>query len=254
MSPRPGISVHEDKKSMSLHELLAMVMHEMRAPLSSLTITVDVLLANSEQLEPREIHSMLQRVQRSTSWIQALVENLSIAAQLEVSELQLRWSAVDLREALDAALLIVQPSLDRERQRVDAEGVDGFVVRGESRRIEQILVNLMMNASKYGRPATTIEVAATVEGEWVRVEVRDKGHGIPADEHDRIFQRYVRGSAALRSSGGGLGLGLHIVKTLVELHGGTVGVSSQPGAGATFWFTVPAVLEAGHLQRSGYGD
>ncbi len=248
MSPRTGETERADKTNLSLHELLAMVMHEMRAPLSSLTITVDVLLANSEQLEPAEIQSMLQRVQRSTSWIQALVENLSIAAQLEVSELQLRWSSVDLRAALDAALVIAQPSLDREAQRVQSDGLDNCLVRGDSRRIEQVLVNLLMNASKYGRSDTLIQVNATVEGEWVRVEVRDEGPGIPIDEHQRIFQRYVRGSTALLSGSGGLGLGLHIVKILVELHGGAVGVSSRPGAGATFWFTLPIV----EIDATGY--
>jgi signal transduction histidine kinase len=235
----------DDQATYSLHELLGMVMHELRAPLSTLSMSVDLLVNDTEQLGPRETQKLLRRIQRSTSWLQALVDNLTIAAQAEVSQLQLRHRAVELRDALDMALTIVQPSLDREGQRVVSEGIDGVRARGDTRQIEQILVNLLLNASKYGRPDTAIDVSARLDGKFVRVEVRDAGPGIPEDEHERIFRRYVRGTAALERGNGGLGLGLHIVKILAELHGGQVGVCSTPGNGATFWFTLPAAVDPG---------
>jgi signal transduction histidine kinase len=235
----------DEQAKNSLYELLGMVMHELRAPLSTLSMTIDLLVNDGEELEPRETQKLLRRIQRSTAWLQALVDNLTVAAQVEVSQLHLRHGTVELREALEMALLIVQPSLDREGQWVVSEGIDGVRVRGDVRQIAQILVNLLMNASKYGRPETAIEVSTRPDGKFVRVEVRDAGPGIPEDEHERIFRRYVRGTTALQSGNGGLGLGLHIVKILAELHGGQVGVCSTPGNGATFWFTLPAAADPG---------
>jgi signal transduction histidine kinase len=228
----------------ALHDLLAMVLHEMRAPLGSLTVTVELLVGNLNELGSSETLAMLQRIQRSTSWLQALVENLTVAAQLEASQLKVRWRVVDLSDCLDLAMSIAQPSLDREGQRVIVDGVAGVWVAGDQRQIEQVLVNLLMNASKYGGSHTTVRVGVRAVGSQVRVEVQDEGPGIPEDEQETIFGRYVRGSTADLKGAGGLGLGLHIVKTLVELHGGSVGVESEGGRGSTFWFTVPAVDDA----------
>src|SRR5579859_5261085 len=225
----------------ALYDVLAMVLHEMRAPLGTLTVTVELLDGGLDAMGSVETHAMLQRIKRSTTWLQALVENLTVAAQLEASQLQIRWRVVDLNDCLDLALSIAQPSLDRERQRVVVEGLAGVWAAGDQRQIEQILVNLLMNASKYGGPDSTIQVGAKTTGKHVRVEVRDDGPGIPPSEQKTIFGRYVRGSAADSKGTSGLGLGLHIVKTLVELHGGAVGLESEEGKGATFWFTVPAV-------------
>lgn len=227
----------------ALHDLLAMVLHEMRAPLGTLTVTAELLVGNLNELGSAETLMMVQRIQRSTSWLQALVENLTVAVQLEANQLQVRWRVVDLSDCLDLAMSIAQPSLDRERQRVLVDGISGVWVAGDQRQIEQILVNLLMNASKYGGSDLTIRVSATEIGSQVRVEVRDTGPGIAASEQETIFGRYVRGATADLKGAGGLGLGLHIVKTLVELHGGAVGVESEVGKGATFWFTVPAVDE-----------
>jgi signal transduction histidine kinase len=228
----------------ALYDLLAMVLHEMRAPLGTLTVTVELLVGSLDEMGAVESQAMLQRIQRSTSWLQALVENLTVAAQLEASQLQVRWRVVDLSDCLDLAMSIAQPSLDRERQLVVVEGLAGTWVAGDQRQIEQILVNLLMNASKYGGPNSKIRVGAKAVGKHVRIEVRDEGPGIPTSEQETIFGRYVRGSTADSKGASGLGLGLHIVKTLVELHGGAVGLESEEGNGATFWFTVPAVDDA----------
>ena len=231
----------------ALYDLLAMVLHEMRAPLGTLTVTAELLDGNLDEIGSVETHAMLQRIQRSTSWLQALVENLTVAAQLEASQLQVRWRVVDLSDCLDLAMSIAQPSLHREHQQVMVDGVAGVRAAGDQRQIEQILVNLLMNASKYGGPDSRIRVGAKTVGKQVRVEVRDEGPGIPPSEQETIFGRYVRGSTADLKGASGLGLGLHIVKTLVELHGGAVGLSSKEGKGATFWFTVPAVDDT-HLK------
>ena len=223
----------------ALYDLLAMVLHEMRAPLGTLAVTSELLGGNLDELGSTETRVMVQRIQRSTSWLLALVENLTVAVQFEANQLRVRWRVFDLSDCLDLALSIAQPSLDRERQQVVIDGVAGVWVSGDQRQVEQILVNLLMNASKYGSADSTIRVRATRNGSHIRIEVQDTGPGLAASEHETIFGRYVRGSAADQRGAGGLGLGLHIVKTLVELHGGSVGVESEVGKGSSFWFTIP---------------
>lgn len=223
----------------SVQELLATVLHEVRTPLACLTTTVDVLVGSFVELPPDEALALLRRMQRSTSWLQNLIDNLTVAAQVESRQLHLRVEVVALRECLDNCLAMVTPLLERAGQSVEVGGdLDARVV-GDPRRIEQILVNLIMNASKYSDSEDPIEVRLEACGSDVRFAVIDQGPGIDPSEHQRIFQRYVRGEAAEESGATGLGLGLHIVKTLVERQGGTVGVTSTPGQGATFWFNLP---------------
>jgi signal transduction histidine kinase len=227
----------------STHDALATILHELRAPLSALTVTVELMVGSLDRLDLAEARLLLERAQRSTAWLHALIENLTVAAQLEVSPLPIRWGIVDLAACFDEARHVVQPSLDRARQRIDASALAPLRVAGDPRWITQVLVNLLMNASKYGGPDATIEVGAVDQGSQARIWVKDEGPGIPSDERERIFSRYVRGSAADQSGSGGLGLGLHIVKTLVGLHHGQVGVESEPGHGALFWFTLPRQTE-----------
>jgi signal transduction histidine kinase len=223
----------------SVRDLLATVLHEVRTPLSCLAATVEVLLGNFEELEPREARAMLARMQRSAAWLQALVDNLTVAAQLDTCQLHLAPAPVALGECVETALALVAPLLERAGQRVEVAGPLGLWARADGRRVEQVLVNLLMNASKYGGPGRPIRLRVEGVGGRVRVWVQDGGPGIGAAERERIFGRYERGQVARASGVGGLGLGLHIVKTLVERQGGQVGVESAPGQGAAFWFTLP---------------
>jgi signal transduction histidine kinase len=223
----------------SVRDLLATVLHEVRTPLSCLAATVEVLLGNFEELEPREARAMLARMQRSAAWLQALVDNLTVAAQLDTCQLHLAPAPVALSECVETALALVQPVLEKAGQRVEVGGETGLEARADGRRVEQVLVNLLMNASKYGGPGSPILLRVEGEAGRVRVWVRDAGPGIGPEEKDRIFGRYKRGKVAEQSGVSGLGLGLHIVKTLVERQGGQVGVESAPGQGAAFWFTLP---------------
>jgi signal transduction histidine kinase len=104
-------------------------------------------------------------------------------------------------------------------------------------RMQQVLVNLLENAVRYSPVGSSVTVAlARAAGDGVRIEVRDRGPGLSAEEQARIFDRFVRGAASEGTSG--LGLGLYLCRAIVEQHGGTIGVDSVPGAGATFWIDI----------------
>ncbi len=109
----------------------------------------------------------------------------------------------------------------------------------EADRIRQILVNLLTNAHDYSPEGASIEVTARVVGDEVEIAVSDNGPGIPENQMEHIFERFVRGDAGLTQRVGGTGLGLAIAKSLVELHGGTIEVESTPGRGSTFRFRLP---------------
>ena len=117
------------------------------------------------------------------------------------------------------------------------------VVRADPRRTAQVLVNLLSNASKYGPDEAEIEVAATVRGDWIRVTVADSGPGVPPEYRKDLFRRFVQPAAANDKAQVGAGLGLSVVKAIVEAHGGEVGVDDHADGGSVFWFTLPRADE-----------
>jgi signal transduction histidine kinase len=221
-----------------VRDLLATVLHEVRTPLACLTATAEVLADSFEELGPRDARAMLRRLQRSATWLQALVDNLTAAAQLEAGQLHLGAGPVDLAECAETALALVGPLLERAGQGAEVAGA-APPAWGDARRVEQALVNLLMNASKYGGAGAPIRVELGRAPGRATVAVADRGPGIPLAEQGRVFERYARGRAAVQSGASGLGLGLHIVRTLVERQGGAVALQSEPGRGATFTLALP---------------
>src|SRR5205085_7853045 len=114
-------------------------------------------------------------------------------------------------------------------------------VLADSRRLGQVLINLILNASKFGAANTSIDVTVSVRGNAVRVAVADRGPGVAPEQAQRLFEPYYRAPATAGSGKDGVGLGLSIVKSIIEAHGGLVGVESRRGGGARFWFSVPSV-------------
>jgi len=114
----------------------------------------------------------------------------------------------------------------------------GVMVLADEDRVVQVLVNLLTNASKYGPAGQTIQVSSRRLGDFVRVQVQDQGPGIAPEARSHLFERFYRAKRG-RKEATGLGLGLALAKAIVEAHGGQIGVESEPGHGAIFWFTLP---------------
>lgn len=224
-------------------EVLATVAHELRTPLAAIQATLE-LLGDLPALPPDEAQRFVRRLQCGVAWLDSLVENLTIWTTVEMGRLPLNRHPVRLLDCVDMALALAQPLLDRKEQRVQTRcPASSPVVYGDARRLGQMLVNLLTNASAYGPPCDVITVEVRAAGGWAEVRVSDHGPGVPVEEQQRIFERYVRGRGAADHHDRGLGLGLHIVKLVAELHGGIVGVQSAPGSGASFWVRLPALPE-----------
>jgi signal transduction histidine kinase len=215
--------------------LLAAVAHEMRAPLTSMVMTTEMLAdAAPDGDTPREA---VARLRRGALWLRHLVDNLSISSLTEAGPIRLRCRYVPVLEAVAEVIELARPLLDSKQQRVHLHGDRRLVAYADPDRLDQILLNLLTNASKYSVEGDVLDVAVGRTRGRVTVEIADHGPGIAPAEGARVFEPYVRGAAA--GSAGGLGLGLSIVRTLVDAHGGDVRVRETAGGGATFLVSLP---------------
>lgn len=229
------------------HELtvLATVAHELRGPLTALATSSELLAEDFLHLDPEQIKSMLGAMHRRTLWLQGLVENLLCAATIREGRLQLYRQSFSLADVLADVETVVGPLLAQRGQRLRVRiAAQTPEVLADSRRLGQVLMNLILNASKFGAPNTSIDVTISIRGGTVRVAVADRGPGVSADQAQRLFEPYYRAPATAGSGKEGVGLGLSIVKSIVEAHNGQVGVESRRGGGARFWFSIPTVGRA----------
>ncbi len=224
------------------NETLAALVHELRNPLAPIRFTADFL---RRQAAPgSDADRATEMLDRQVRQLARLVDDLSELSRVEHGKAGLEPVVLDLREAVAAA---VESSRARaaERNLVLTAALPVAPVRAaaDPARLEQVLTNLLTNAAKYTEPGGSVHVAVAAEGGEAVVRVRDTGVGIAADFLPRVFDLFSqagRNGAADRSQGG-LGIGLHIVKRLVELHGGTVTAhSGGPGTGSEFVVRLPA--------------
>jgi two-component system, OmpR family, sensor histidine kinase KdpD len=219
---------------------LATIAHEIRGPITALVTSSDLLAADFDTLPVDEARAMVSGIHRRAIYLSGLVENLLCAATARDGTLVLRRRAVDLADLLADARAVVEPLIAQRRQHVRfrvAANVPNL--SGDDRRLGQVLVNLLLNASKFSDVGTRIDVTVTRRGETVRVAVADRGPGLPPGDAERLFQPYYRAPGAETVSKEGVGLGLSIVKLIVEAHAGHVGAEDRPGGGARFWFELP---------------
>jgi signal transduction histidine kinase len=220
--------------------VLATVAHELRGPLTALATSSELLAEDFEVLDPEQVRGMLAAIHRRTLWLQGLVENLLAAATIREGRLQLHRQSVRLSDVVVDVKAVVDPLLSQRGQRIRLRGAHSAPsVFADGRRIGQVLVNLILNASKFGKSGTPVDITFSRKGDRVRVSVADRGPGVRADQVQRLFEPYYRSAATADNVKEGVGLGLSIVKSIVQAHGGTVGVESRRGGGARFWFELP---------------
>ncbi len=234
-----------------MEEFLSIAGHELRTPLTSVLGNmqlsakwVDMMQLGAAAGAPFErlalVQMVLRRMERQGRVLNRLVNDLLDTSRIQLGRLALRPAPCDLVAIVRDAVQEYQQQAPQRTLRLDTAAV-ALPVVADAARLAQVLSNYLSNALKYSPPGQPITVGLRVTGAEVRVWVQDHGPGLPDTEHDRIWERFYRVADMAHQDGSseGLGLGLHISRNIVERHGGRVGVEGAPGAGATFWFTIP---------------
>ena len=218
---------------------LANISHEFRTPLSTLNASMELLLDEEQNLSAVEMRNLLQPTHLSLVSLQTLIDNLLESSSIEAGRFTIRKRVVVLNQVISEAMHIVNPLLTRRGQSVSiAEPAQLPPLHADPTRLIQVLVNLLSNASKYSPIGQPVEVIVATNQSSLRVSVADRGPGIPEGERDQLFRRFVRLDAQAGEQYG-IGLGLYVVKTIVEAHQGRLGVDDRPGGGSVFWFELP---------------
>ncbi len=242
------------RQSPTQADFLATVSHELRTPLAAIREAMALLAETAGPALSSRPRRYLEIAQEEIDRLTRMITNLIESSRMETGRVTLKPEPLDLRHTIERALNNL--SLLIARKNLQVEKVFPSVlppVQADQDRLLQVLLNLLDNAIKYSPPGSTIRVAARLlpagspgtdplpGTPYVQVDISDAGPGIPAEFQDRIFRKFER----LDPHGPGIGLGLHIVQSLVQLHHGRVWVSSRLGEGATFSFTIPAGEENG---------
>jgi signal transduction histidine kinase len=223
-------------------EFMAMLGHELRNPLSPIVTALQLLRLRGDRSREHEL------IERQVRHLVRLVDDLLDVARITQGKIELRKQRVEIAEIVVRAVESASPLLERRRLKLDVEvEPQGLLVDGDPDRLAQVFLNLVTNAAKYSEPESRVWITAQRRGEWIRTTVMDQGIGLGADMLDKIFDTFVQHRQAIDRAGGGLGLGLSIVRSLVKLHGGQVSATSPGlGQGSTFIVDLPAA-EAGEL-------
>jgi two-component system sensor histidine kinase KdpD len=216
--------------------LLDSVTHDFRTPLTSIKASAQAML-ESGTLDESARRELLTVINEESDRLDRLVGEAARMAQLDAHAVELDLKPHDIREAIDAALEVNQNTLANHQVRVVVpEGLPRAVL--DLRHTEEILSQLMDNAAKYSPRGTPITISAEQQGRMIVTSVADQGPGIEAIDESMIFDKFYRGRGQ-RKSVQGTGMGLAIAKAIVEEHGGSIWLTTQPGRGSVFSFSLP---------------
>ena len=216
-------------------ELLSNVSHDLRGPLTNIKGYASSLVDEDGGLEPDEQMLYLRTIEEEADRLKDLLEHLLDLSRIDAGALQIDLQPVGLPRIVHEIMFALQ----RPGFQFHCEMPEDLKVAADSRRLRQVVANLLENAVKYSPEGGTITVCALERQGEVEVAVTDQGVGIPRKQWDRIFRPYQRAESGKAADVAGNGLGLAICKGIVEAHGGRIWVESEPGIGSTFSFTVP---------------
>jgi len=244
-----------------MDDFLSIAGHELRTPITSAKLNVNFVMQlldrflEAEGAAPSDAEEMtippdanqslkrarnlLERTNRQFKRQERLINDLLDLSRVDVGKLDFRFETCDFVE-LARDSMGEQQATNPGRSILFAAPDQPLPVWADADRLVQVADNLLANAIKYSEPDTPVAVRVRAEGDFARYEVKDEGPGLSTEDQERIWQRYYRVSGIMHQtgSGPGLGLGLFICKTIVERHGGEIGVESAPGKGSTFWFKI----------------
>ena len=213
---------------------LSTVSHELRTPLTSIRGSLGLLASGAAGPLPDHVLEIVALAERNAIRLMALIEDILDLERLETGKIELQITDVPiasiLRRAMESLAAIAAQGVSVEAPTVSSS------IHGDADRIVQVLVNLLSNAVKFSAPGGVVTIAVTADGKWTEFRVIDHGRGVPAVHRRAIFERFRQVDPSDAREKGGAGLGLAICKSIVEQHGGSIGVESEEGAGSAFWF------------------
>jgi PAS domain S-box-containing protein len=229
-------------------DFLAMLGHELRNPLAPILTALELMKL---QPSPRDVERARQVIERQVRGMVRLVDDLLDVSRIAHGRIELTHERVELAELVSKGLEVAGPAIEQRRHRVEVEVEPGLLVDADPLRLVQVIANLLNNAAKYTEPGGQISVQGRAEGHEVVLRVRDSGVGISPEMLPRVFDVFVQQPQALDRAQGGLGLGLTIVKSIVELHGGRVAAHSEGlGRGSELVVVLPAASATPAPRRS----
>ena len=245
---RPNQELRDANRHM--HEFLDFLGHELRSPLAAIRSALDVLKLEGDDAATREMVRSL--MERQTQCIGRLVEDMLELSRIEHGKIQLLKQPLDVAQSVSRAVESVRASLEGRGHQIEVTVPPGPVAfDADPVRLEQVLTNLLNNASKYMEPGGRIGVTAEVQGGDVVLQVRDSGIGIDPEMLAHVFDPYWQVEHTLDHAEGGLGIGLALVRKLAELHGGSTSASSAGlGRGSEFVVRLPAHRKGDPLPTS----
>jgi signal transduction histidine kinase len=239
-----------------MDEFVSLAAHELKTPLAAIqgfvelahhhvrwALSQDGTLAREVAVRCGVANDMLERAEQRSRHLTRLMNDLLDVSRIQAGHLEMRQDTCDLAE-------IVRTSIDTQRLVWPArtialdEPAEAVHIRADADRLGQVVTNYVTNALKYSAPDQPVAVSLRLEGAEAYVQVRDQGPGLTVEQQTHIWDRYhrVQGVAVqdnTRGAAGSLGLGLYISRTIIEQHGGRVGIESRPGTGSTFWLALP---------------
>ena len=223
-----------------LGDFMANITHEFRTPLAALEASSELLLDNLHSLSQTEIEELLVSLNLGIINLQTLIDNLIEAASIEAGRFKVSLQPVPFDGILREALGIIRPLAEKYSLRLISQPVEqSLLVMADRRRTVQALVNLLSNAVKHSPEKGQIQINHDVLDRKLRVEVIDQGSGVPPGQRGNLFRRFAHLDTANERARQGAGLGLSVVKEIVEAQQGEVGITEQTGGGIAFWFTLP---------------
>ena len=232
-------------------DFVSKVSHELRSPLTSILGYVELLDDESAgTLTPDQGH-MLDVIGRNANRLQTLVEDLLTLSRVEAGTFRVQFTKVDVTTAVDQVMQSFAPMIAKQYLDATVSVEAGLAVDADSEQLERMIANLVSNAVKFTPPGGRLEIVAGRVHRDAVLSVTDTGVGVPENEQPKLFQRFFRSTLSQEVQAGGTGLGLFIVKQIVEAHGGTAEAMSKPGVGTTITVRIPLTHTADTPRSSG---
>jgi signal transduction histidine kinase len=222
-------------------EFTATVSHELRTPLTAIAASL-ALLDESEELKASEETAELIAIAHANAWrLRHLVDDILDIEKLEAGKMVFRSQRIDLGRLLQAELATNRPLADRSDVRLRLDAPPGYDLQTDPDRLKQVISNLLSNAIKFSPPGQEVSLSAESRGNKVRISVSDRGPGVPQQFRSRIFQKFAQADMSDARQKTGSGLGLSIVKEIVERLGGSVDFVDGPSGGTIFFVDLPSL-------------